>query len=59
MKVPAMKLSEADFEELHRRLDKVRAGTSVVKVPVSALRDLLRDHSELIAYISPQSLAGQ
>jgi hypothetical protein len=49
IKKPDLKLSQEAFEELHRRLDKVRQGTSEVKVPVAALRDLLMDHSELHA----------
>ena len=40
-------LSQEAWEELHRRLDKVRAGTSDVRVPVEALRDLLYDHAQL------------
>jgi hypothetical protein len=47
MKVPAMKLSQEKWEELHRRLDKVKAGTKELKVPADTLRDLLLDHSEL------------
>jgi hypothetical protein len=51
MSAPTMQLSQEKWEELHRRLDKVKAGTKELKIPADALRDLLRDHSELHAYL--------
>ena len=43
-----LSLTRLDFEDLHQRVDKLRAGTPDANVPKRALIDLLEDHGKLI-----------
>lgn len=44
-----MNLTQEQFEELHRDLDKVRSTSSTVKINKEALRNLLLDHADYAA----------
>ena len=48
MRKVKLTLSQSDFEELHRVLDRARKGSTCVKVARAALSALLLDHSKLV-----------
>lgn len=45
------KCSQEEFEAIHAAVEKVRAGTECVKLPIEAVKNLLMDHSELYSII--------
>lgn len=46
-----LELSQEGFEDIHERVDKVRAGTKMVKLPIESVKALLRDHSAVLVEV--------
>jgi len=54
-KPPVLRLSQEDFEALHRIVDKVRAGSKNTSVPVDAVKALLVDHGVLLRHLKVEA----